>query len=122
MATESNLGKIYTAGLGNVGSYQVAGTPYLSASLIQEQEKQFSFSYVSKRIIVENTGSSDIYVYFVTSPSTKLKLPASKKIDMDVKCSSIYISGSTQTGVQIAVELTGIPSARMYSLVGLEGM
>ena len=122
MATESNLGNVYTAGLGNVGSYQVAGTPYLSASLIEEEDKQFSFSYVSKRIIVENTGSNDIFIYFVASPSTKLKLPASKKIDMDVKCSSIYISGSTQTGVQMAVELTGIPAARMYSLVGLEGM
>jgi|TARA_R110002012_G_scaffold120484_1_gene269876 hypothetical protein len=122
MATESNLGNVYTAGLGNVGSYQVAGTPYLSASLIEEQEKQFSFSYVSKRIIVENTGSTDLYLYFVTSPSTKFKLPATKKINMDVKCASIFISGSTQTGVQIAAELTGIPSARMYSLTGLEGM
>ena len=67
MATESNLGNVYTAGLGNVGSYQVAGTPYLSASLIEEEDKQFSFSYVSKRIIVENTGSNDIFVYFVAN-------------------------------------------------------
>ena len=92
MATESNLWNVYTAGISNVGSYQVAGTPYLSASQITEQEKQFSFSYVSKRI------------------------------NMDVKCASIYISGSTDTGVQLAAELTGIPAARMYSLTGLEGM
>ncbi|MAL59411.1 MAG: hypothetical protein CMC14_05125 [Flavobacteriaceae bacterium] len=122
MATESNLGRIYTAGLGNVGSYQVAGTPYLSASLIEEQEKEFSFAHVTKRIIVENTGSNDIYLYFVSSVQTKLKLPATKKIDMDVKCTSLYVSGSTQSGVQIAAELTGIPAIRMYSLVGLEGM
>tara|TARA_R110000824_G_scaffold10754_1_gene47064 strand:- start:654 stop:1022 length:369 start_codon:yes stop_codon:yes gene_type:complete len=122
MATESNLWNVYTAGISNVGSYQVAGTPYLSASQITEQEKQFSFSYVSKRITVENTGSSDIYLYFVTSPDTKFKLPAAKKINMDVKCASIYISGSTDTGVQLAAELTGIPAARMYSLTGLEGM
>ena len=34
---------VYGVGLRNVGSYQVAGSPYLTASNLSEQEKQFSF-------------------------------------------------------------------------------
>jgi hypothetical protein len=112
----------YTVGLNNVGSYQVAGSPYLTASTITEQEKQFSFPRVTKNITIHNTGSADIYFYFVSPPSVKLVLPADKKMNIDIKCSSIYVSGSTQSGVQLLGELTNIPAARMFSLVGLEGV
>ena len=46
---------IYGVGLRNVGSYQVAGTPYLTASNLSNEEKQFEFPNVTKKIIVENT-------------------------------------------------------------------
>jgi hypothetical protein len=112
----------YTVGLNNVGSYQVAGSPYLTASTITEEEKQFSFPRVTKNITIHNTGSADIYFYFVSSPSVKLVLPADKKMNLDIKCASIYVSGSTQSGVQLLGELTNIPAARMFSLTGLEGV
>ena len=44
---------IYGVGLRNVGSYQVAGTPYLTASSISS-EIQFTFPNVTKKIIVDN--------------------------------------------------------------------
>tara|TARA_Y100000592_G_scaffold75841_1_gene118596 strand:- start:2082 stop:2441 length:360 start_codon:yes stop_codon:yes gene_type:complete len=115
---------IYGVGLHNIGSYQVAGKPYLSASLIEEEEKEFEFPTVTKKITLENTGSNAAYFYFVSSPSLKAKfeLPAAKKVELDVKCASIYVSGSTQTGVQMFCELTNIPSIRMYSLTGLDGV
>ena len=45
---------IYGVGLRNVGSYQVAGTPYLTASNLSNEEKLFEFPNVTKKIVVEN--------------------------------------------------------------------
>ena len=106
----------YTVGLNNVGSYQVAGKPYLTGSTLTETAKEFTFSGISKKILIHNTGSADAFFYFVSAPTVKLKLPP------DAKCSSIFVSGSTETGVQLIAEVTNIPTARMYSLSGLEGI
>ena len=115
---------IYTAGLRNVGSYQVAGIPYLTASTLSGQEKQFTFPYVTKNVLVENTGSADLHLYFSASsvPGNHLIIPAGKTINMDVKCVFIYASASAPTGMQMAAELTTIGPAHMYSLDGLEGV
>lgn len=113
---------IYGVGLRNVGSYQVAGTPYLTASNLAEEEIQFSFPNVTKKIIVDNTGSADAYLYFSGSSINKLILPTTKKIELDVKCTFMYVSASTATGVQVFAELTNIPTSKMYSLAGLEGV
>tara|TARA_Y100000593_G_C4308246_1_gene336905 strand:- start:952 stop:1305 length:354 start_codon:yes stop_codon:yes gene_type:complete len=112
---------IYTAGLYNVGSYQVAGIPYLTASNVSS-ETQFTFPSVTKKITVENTGSADVNLYFSASSVNKLILPASKTISMDVKCTFIYVSASSATGIQMVAELTNIDPNRMYSLAGLEGV
>ena len=112
---------IYTAGLRNVGSYQVAGVPYLTASNISSFEKMFTFPYVTKNIIVQNTGSSDLYLYFTFGSLNKLILPANKSLNMDIKCTYILASSSAPTGMQMAASLTTIDYQRMYSLYGLEG-
>ena len=113
---------IYGVGLRNVGSYQVAGAPYLTASVINREEKQFSFPNVTKKIIVENTGSQDVHLFFTNNSQEGLVLPTTKKIEMDIKCTFMYISSSVNTGVQVFAELTNIPANKMYSLVGLEGV
>ena len=112
----------YTVGLNNVGSYQVAGSPYLTASLLTEEEKIISFPRVTQNVIIHNTGSNDVAFYFVSSPGVKLVLPADKKMSMDIKCKELYVSASTQSGFQLCAELTNIPAARMFSLNGLEGV
>ena len=115
----------YTVGLNNVGSYQVAGTPYLTASSLTEEVKTISFPRVTKNIIIHNTGSggsANLHFYFVSSPSVKLTLPADKKMSIDVKCKELYVSASSGTGFQLCAELTNIPAARMFSLTGLEGV
>ena len=121
MALKNQVANVYGVGLRNVGSYQVAGTPYLTASNISS-EVQFTFPNVTKKIIVENTGSNDTYLYFSASSTEKLILPSTKKIEMDVKCTFMYVSASSATGVQIFAELTNIPTNKMYSLDGLEGV
>ena len=89
----SNLFK-YTVGLGNVGSYQVAGLPYVTSSAITNQEKEFQFTYITKSITLENTGSNDVYFRFSENVDGHFKLPSTKKVELDVKCSSIFISAS----------------------------
>ena len=111
---------IYTAGLRNAGSYQVAGIPYLTASNIST-EKMFTFPYVTKNIIIQNTGSSDLYLYFTVGSVNKLILPANKTLNMDIKCTYILASSSVGTGMQMAASLTNIDYNHMYSLYGLEG-
>ena len=146
---------IYGVGLRNVGSYQVAGSPYLTASVFDETEMLFTFPFVTKRILVHNTGSFDVQIYFQASPENKLIfsfpnvtkrivvhntgsadlylyfsgssinkliLPSTKKLDMDVKCTSIFVSSSAATGMQMLAEVTNIPIGRMYSFDGLEGV
>jgi len=112
----------YTVGLNNVGSYQVAGSPYLTASSVTDEVKTINFSNVTKNITLLNTGSDHLHCYFVPSPSVKLVLPADKKMSMDVKCKELYVSASTGTGFQLFAELTNIPTSRMFSLNGLEGV
>ena len=100
---------IYSVGLGNVGSYQVAGMPYITSSNVLNQEKEFSFPYITKSIILHNTGSNDIYFRFSQDVVGHFKLPSSKRVELDVKCSSIFISASTGTGVELHAGLTNIP-------------
>jgi hypothetical protein len=112
----------YTVGLNNVGSYQVAGSPYLTGSSIEDEVKILSFPRVTKKITIDNIGSDSLYFYFVASPSVKLLLPAGKQMTMNIKSKELYVSASTTTDFQLYAELTGIPSKRMYSLIGLEGV
>ena len=113
---------IYSVGLGNVGSYQVAGTPYLTGSSLNNEEISFSFPTVTKKIIIENTGSNPVDFYFSGSSTNPFTLPNDKKVEIDVKCVQIYVSSSAASGVQLFAELTNIPTGRMYSLDGLEGV
>jgi hypothetical protein len=116
---------IYSTGLGNVGSYQVAGTPYLTSSNILNQEKQFSFPYITKSIILENTGSNDIFFRFSEDVNGHFKLPSAKKVELDVKCS--FISASAGTGIQLYASLTNIertkllPEATLFSTASAGG-
>ena len=115
---------IYSSGISNVGSYQVAGTPYLTGATVTTSEKIFTFPRVTKRIVVDNADSTyDLNVYFSASSTTPFVLPAGKQLDMDVKCSHIYCKAVSNTVVtQVFAEITSIPTASMYSLAGLTGV
>jgi len=59
----------YTAGLRNVGSYQVSGTPWVTGSATLDDDKvhRISFPYVTKSITVINPNSTsghDIRLHF----------------------------------------------------------
>ena len=118
---------IYTAGINNVGSYQVAGIPYLTSSAIVNQEKRFSFPFVCKSITIHNTGSNDIYFRFSEDVDAHFKLPSSKIVTLDAKASAIFVSGSTATGIQLYASLTNLdrnlipPEATLFSTASAGG-
>ena len=63
---------VYTAGLRNVGSYQVSGTPWVTGSggataFTGAEVHRFSFPKVTKSFTVINTGTQDIYLTFTTT-------------------------------------------------------
>ena len=65
---------VYTAGLRNVGSYQVSGTPWVTGSggataFTGAEVHRFSFPKVTKSFTVINTGTQDIYLTFTSSLS-----------------------------------------------------
>ena len=56
----------YTSGLGNVGSYQVSGKPYLTGSSITDlNEFEVNFPNVTKSVTIEKTaGAGELRVHF----------------------------------------------------------
>ena len=63
---------VYTAGLRNVGSYQVSGTPWVTGSGATDafttlEVHRFSFPKVTKSFTVINTGVSEIRLTFSTT-------------------------------------------------------
>ena len=122
----------YSVGLNNVGSYQVAGTPYITGSttLGAGHETSFAFPMVTKTITVINRSAEDIRVHFNSTGSGDVVnglhfvLMDSKEdsYTFNVKAKEIYISAPSSNGgnasFTIVAELTQIPVARMYALTG----
>jgi hypothetical protein len=119
-------------GIGNVGSYQVAGLPHLTGALMEQGDQlQVNFPSVTKNIQIFVTGSSAIRVAFdaftdgsVNSFGNFLTLDplgnaASGSVSLDVKCKEIHFAcPSAQSGFQMVSSLTGIEPAMMFTLSG----
>ena len=132
---------IYTAGLRNVGSYQVSGTPYVTGSdgvMTSEQEVKVEFPYVTKAVTVINSGSTSgqILVHFNTAQdAADTSIPTGAvtgsahhyvtladpgdSVTFNVKCKEIYISSANGTaGFELFAELTGIGTGSMFAMTG----
>ena len=121
---------VRSAGLGNASSYQVSGKPFITGNLDIDQnvEDKIVFPNVTKRIVIQNMADVDLRVHFATTASTSVNstscfftLPTTKdKLDIDVKCTEIYISNPTgNTGkYELYAELTGISPEQMFALTG----
>ena len=124
---------VYTAGLNNVGSYQVSGIPYItgSTSLAPGHEDTITFPYVARSVTVINHTSDLIRVHFNSTSSAGRVVAGLHFVELDsdedsytfnVKAKEIYISAPSSNGgnasFTIVAELTQIPVARMYALTG----
>jgi hypothetical protein len=129
----------YKPGLGHVGSYQVAGMPYITGSttMANNTENIIRFPSVTKSITVINRPSGsgeapDIRVHFastgagignVVENNHFITLTSNKdSLTMNVKCSELYISRvdpvAGNASWQVFAELTGIPAESMLALTG----
>jgi hypothetical protein len=127
----SNL--FYTAGLRSVGCYQVAGTPYITGSSINNGvEIKIEFPKVTKSVTVHSLFSSDttgVDIHFNSLASGRIadgfhykRLSHMESFTFNVKCKEIYISNPA-SGVQplsftVVAELTTIPTGSMFALTG----
>lgn len=124
--------KLYSSGLRNVGSYQVAGVPFISGSdsLGANGEDCISFPSVAKSVTVINHTSNAIRIHFNSSSAGPIhsgfhyvELDSDEdSYTFNVKCKEIYISApSTNSGdaeYRVVAELTHIDTDRMYELTG----
>tara|TARA_R100000008_G_scaffold83508_1_gene69035 strand:+ start:386 stop:814 length:429 start_codon:yes stop_codon:yes gene_type:complete len=126
----------YGVGLHNVGSYQAAGTPYITGSAGMEAsgasnawQDKIEFPMVTKSITIINTSANELRVHFADAKTDTttlqnyhyIALPANKdSMTMNVKCSEIYITnhGSAGATYTLFAELTQIPANKMYELSG----
>ena len=127
-----------TPGVLNVGSYQVAGLPYLSGSeaLGEDHEDRHTFDPLAKSVTVVNHGGHALRVHFV--PTGAMNTPAtthhyvtlsgsstrhhsgSNTITLNGRMKDIYVSqpGGGTIAYDIYAELTNIASGEMTTVTG----
>tara|TARA_R110000824_G_scaffold187734_2_gene369001 strand:- start:1228 stop:1659 length:432 start_codon:yes stop_codon:yes gene_type:complete len=126
----------YGVGVNNVGSYQVAGIPWItgSTSLAKGQETKYAFQKITKNITVINQSAADIRIHFASTgtihPSTVLTgshyLTLENKGDsytFNTKASQIFISaphgnGSSNASYTVLAETTLIDVPLTWHLTG----
>ena len=118
----------YTAGLNNVGSYQVSGAPYATGSLDATSTISIEFPYVTQWITIVNhdnnhlrIGFSELGVedtnYFRCGPQAGNE--HSQNLTINVKVSELWFTGSTD--FDVVAGLTNLPVARVNNLSGTLG-
>jgi hypothetical protein len=121
-------------GIGNVGSYQAAGVPYMTGSTIAGgEEHKIEFPTVAKSILIVNKDESNgtigdpIRVHFnsTADPGVVAGLHyyplflEEQALSLNVKCKEIYVSCPTGNSQYfIVAELTGIEPVNMFALTG----
>lgn len=118
-------------GIGNVGSYQVSGYPWISGSTVSTgEEVKFEFPTVAKRIQVQTVdagGGGHVRVHFASITEGNVSgglhywhVEDGQPLDADVKCKDLYVSHDHGDAVEFRVfaELTHIGRDMMPDLTG----
>jgi len=120
----------YRPGLGNVGSYQVAGVPYVTgsgATIASGSTMGYSFPSVSRHITVVNKSEANVGLKVHFSEASNWDTNNhyitldnfGDSLAMDVKAERVYVTSKAASGhVEIFAELTGIDPDQMFSLSG----
>ena len=118
----------YTAGLNNVGSYQVAGAPYVTSSttLLTAYSVKIQFPYVTSWVKVVNTTEHAgrklivaLSAYHATASGNAgttnnlTLMPTSSTGILPWKLSELYVSGSGQCTFEVYAGLTNLPTDRV---------
>ena len=115
-------------GLNNVGSFQLSGAPYASASIdgnhgTREGGYEIVFPYVTNwfQVFASGSDSGECRVAFsvsgMTGSNNYFTIPSGKDSgQMKLKVSSIWVSGSS--AVNVVAGLTNIPTIRTATEIG----
>ena len=113
---------IYSAGLGNVGSYQVSGIPFVTGAINATSATKVSFPYVTRWIEVVNySTSADVRVGFSENGVKETRYFRvgranaagynHNSVRLEIKATELWLSGSNS--VDVIAGLTNIPTARI---------
>jgi len=124
------------AGVGNVGSYQVSGIPYLTGSTIlaanfatDDAEMKFEFPQISKAITVINVSGVAIKIHYNTLASTNVSgghhyvtlSGSNQSITMYHRCKEVFVSlvtSAADASFELVGDLTTINAVEMFELTG----
>jgi hypothetical protein len=102
----------YKAGLGNVGSYQVAAVPWVSGNINPNTTPRIDFPSVTSWIVVHNHGANPARVGFSSlglAGTNYITIPSgSSSPRLELKVVELYLGG-TSTSIDVCAGLTGIP-------------
>ena len=119
---------IYSAGLNNVGSYQVSGIPYATGSIGADSGVTITFPSVTRWIVVAYSGSdqaADLKVGFSelgvlgTSNNYFYSLkPNTQSPRFELKLTQLWLYGGNagEQGVSVMAGLTNLPNARVNNI------
>ena len=119
---------IYSAGLNNVGSYQVSGIPYATGSIGADDGVTIIFPSVTRWIVVAYSGSdqaADLSIGFsengvaATENNYFYKLkPNTTSPRFELKLTQLWLYGGNQgeQGVSVMAGLTNLPNARVNNI------
>jgi hypothetical protein len=122
-------------GIGNVGSYQASGDPWVTGSTVPNaasaaQEVAIGFPRVAKYVKVYSLTAQELRIHFVSlnaAPSESvydnkhyITFTSGSVSEFTCRVKEIYVgaSGSTGGDFEVFAELTHIPREEMYALTG----
>ena len=99
----------YKMGLGNVGSFQTSGMPYVTGNLNLNNEfygeddyEKFTFDRVTRYVTIINKGPEDLKVAFSKNGiqgSNHLVMWVSSSLTLEMKLTELYMSGSSNCAI-----------------------
>lgn len=111
----------YGVGLGNVGSYQVSGQPFVSGSIpLTTAPVEISFPQVTQRFIVAKMAGSNIRVGFsangVNGNNYFLMSGNLPTAEFNVKVSSVFLRADAGTATaSLSAEMTNIDAHQLWN-------
>lgn len=130
-----SLSNVYTAGLNNVGSYQVSGAPFVSSSAIPASGAavphwKLEFPYVTKELTICNAAAASHDLVRIAFSKEGLKdenanyfLVGSTKdgdgaTTLNVKATELYVMSDSNHTPEVSVfaSLTNIPVERINNI------
>ena len=115
------MSNIYSAGVSNVGSYQVSGIPFLSGTLDATNGLLVDFPYVSRWVIISNSGSTggpglNISLNVNTTVNLYTLQAGQQSPRLELKLTGLALEGGVAGGVSVIAGLTNLPVSRINNI------